>query len=38
MSDPAQPEENKEVKETPRSTAEVDFTKYKVCSDLSSFI
>ena len=30
MSDATKPEETKEVKETPRSTAEADFTKYKV--------
>ena len=30
MSEPAKVEETKEVKETPRSTAEADFTKYKV--------
>lgn len=30
MSDATKPEEPKEVKETPRSTAEADFTKYKV--------
>lgn len=32
MSDTTKPEEVKEVKETPRSTAEADITKYKVCS------
>lgn len=30
MSDDAKPQEVKDVKETPRSTAEADFTKYKV--------
>ena len=30
MADSTKPEETKEVKETPRSTAEADFTKYKV--------
>ncbi|KIP07618.1 hypothetical protein PHLGIDRAFT_89250 [Phlebiopsis gigantea 11061_1 CR5-6] len=34
MSDATKPEEPKEVKETPRSTAEADFTKYKIAADI----
>lgn len=34
MSDSTKPEDPKEVKEVPRSTAEADFTKYKVAADI----
>lgn len=37
MADSTKPEETKEAKETPRSTAEADFTKYKV-SILQCFV
>lgn len=33
MAEPSNAEETKEVKETPRSTAEADFTKYKVLNE-----
>lgn len=35
MADATKPEEVKEVKETPRSTAEADITKYKVSTSES---
>ncbi|EKM58365.1 uncharacterized protein PHACADRAFT_252626 [Phanerochaete carnosa HHB-10118-sp] len=34
MADATKPEETKEVKETPRSTAEADFTKYKIAAEI----